>query len=94
MAADAVIVVVFMLVVGCAAFFFGILYLLGLLIGGVWRCMMRIVRPGPGEAAGTRASTMQVCPGEQCRKSEYRSDARFCSRCGTRLTGVVEDRKQ
>ncbi len=94
MPADPVIVVVFMLVVGCAAFLFGILYLLGRLIGGVGRCMMRIVRPGPGEAAGARASTMQVCPCEQCRKSESRSDARFCSRCGTRLTGILEDRKQ
>ena len=94
MAADAVIVVVFMLVVGCAAFLFGVVYLICRLLGGVGRCMMRIVRPGPGEAAGARASTIQVCPREQCRKSEYRSDARFCSRCGTRLTGVIEDRKQ
>ena len=97
MPADAVIVVVFMLVVGCAAFLFGILYLIGRLISGVGRCMMRAVRPGRRQNAGTpvaRRSRIQVCPREQCQKVENRRDARFCSQCGTRLTGIPVDEKR
>ena len=96
MPADAVIVVVLMLVVGCAAFLFGVIYLTGRLIGGAGRCMMRLVRPGRRQTPGRPLAPIQtvlVCPREQCGRTENRSDARFCSQCGTQLATLRSDRK-
>ncbi len=97
MPADAVIVVVFMLLVGCAAFLFGILYLLARLIGGVGRCMMRMVGLGRRQNPNgpvPPTSRIQVCPREHCGEKEYRTEARFCSQCGTPLTGVPAGEKR
>lgn len=97
MPADAVIVVVFVLVVGCAAFLFGILYTVARLIGGALRCMMHGVRPrhrGVKYARPATAARVQVCANEQCRKTESRKGARFCSRCGMPLGGAPDKQRR
>lgn len=89
MAADAVFVIVFVLVFGCAAFLFGILYLVCRLIGGAGRCMIRVLSP-PHERLRERpadaGSKGLMCTHRRCRRIEYRSRARFCSQCGAPLT--------
>jgi len=88
MPADFLIVVVFMMVLGCATLVFGVLYFLCRLLGGAGRCVIRALRPRHRVEPGMLRTPMRkglVCPREQCRKIEYRSNARFCSRCGSQL---------
>ena len=75
------------MVLGCAAFVFGILYLLCRVIGIVGRSLFGAVRPRPADrsrADQVRGANAMVCPRADCRNVEYR-DARFCSHCGTRF---------
>ncbi len=81
---DAVLIVL-LLVFGCVAFGFGVIYLLCQLLAWVWRGLLGIFRPGRGaDEVGPRMPGLRsrVCPNEHCRKVEYR-EARFCSQCGT-----------
>ena len=76
------------LTLGCAAFFFCIVYL------GV-KCMVTVARslfcfltggsPGRRCTAGPHGGPVRICPRPQCRKVERRS-ARFCGQCGARLS--------
>ena len=81
-----------LLVLGCAAFFFGVVYLIGRAIawvaggllslfgGGRRACCDRARRTGDPRSQG------RVCPRGDCRRVEYRIGARYCSQCGERLT--------
>ncbi len=97
MAGDAVFVIVFVLVFGCAAFLFGILYLVCRLIGGAGRCMIRVLSP-PGERVPERPVAPEskglMCTHGQCRRIEYRSRARFCSQCGAPLTEAFSEKQE
>lgn len=82
-----VVVIVLVLVVGCAAFLFGVLYLVSQLFVGIGRGLMSLIRPrSSNQAAGpVRGMAGRMCPNPRCRKTEYRK-ARYCSQCGARLT--------
>ena len=79
-------VIVLILVLGCAAFIFGIIYLIGRLFGAAGRGLMWVFRGGRGRpSAGTpRGPKMLICSREQCRKVELR-EGRFCGQCGAPL---------
>jgi len=76
-----------MLVFGCAAFLFGLVYVLCALFASVGRGIWGLVRPlgrvGSGGCLSLGRGPL-VCPRANCRKAEYRN-ARFCSQCGARL---------
>ena len=97
MPADVLIVVVFILVFGCAAFLFGLLYMIYRLISGVGRSMIQTLRPTRKanlDGPLTATSKQRVCPRQRCRKPEYRGEARFCSQCGAPLMDVPEGRRR
>jgi len=81
------ILFLFVLVFGCAAFFFGFAYLIGKLIGGLVFGVGRIfgwkrhVRGRPG--SGFWAEGL-VCPRPGCGKVEHRA-ARYCGQCGVQF---------
>lgn len=86
------LLVLVLLVVGLAAFFFGLIYLVGQVIAGVLLRISRGVsrllgRPGAARPADAvpDAPHPLVCPRPTCRKVETRT-ARFCSQCGARMS--------
>ena len=79
------LLLIFAMIFGCAAFLFGVIYLICRMLGWVGRGFAGIFRPGA--AAAERRMTSEgprgrVCPREECRRVESRLDARYCSRCG------------
>jgi hypothetical protein len=81
------LLVVVILVFGCAAFLFGVIYLVCSVIGFVGRGVLGLFKPDrapPGRRSGVRGAGALVCPREECRKVEYR-DAKYCSQCGAPL---------
>lgn len=83
-----VVVIVLLLVCGCAAFLFGVIYLACQLFLGIGRGLMSMVSPGRAHRArtgGGRAGPGLACPNPHCRKAERRP-ARYCSQCGTSLS--------
>jgi hypothetical protein len=80
------IVIVFMLVIGLAAFLFFILYLFGRTLGIIGRGFLNLVRGGrPGNRAQRgREGGRLICSRDQCRQIEYRN-GQYCSRCGAPL---------
>ncbi len=90
---DALLLIVAM-VFGCAAFFFGVIYLfcraiawVGLGFAGIFRSSSSGARCG----MTSRRSRRRICPREECRKMENRADAQYCSRCGAPLTALNVD---
>ena len=75
---DLVLVVV-ILVVGFAAFFFGVIYAICRFLGFVGQCVWSLCtrRPLP-------RFRVPACSNPQCRNVEQRR-ARYCSKCGTKL---------
>jgi len=83
------LLVVLILVFGCAAFLFGLVYMVWCVVGTVGRAMWSLVRPrrhvGTPSCRENRMFGRAVyCPRPNCRKAEYRN-ARFCSQCGAQL---------
>ena len=81
------VVVVFILIVGCAAFLFCILYMFGRMLGFIGQGFMSLFRGRrlAGPSGGIPGKKALICSREQCRKIEYRN-GRFCSQCGAPLT--------
>jgi hypothetical protein len=83
-----VVVIVLLLVCGCAAFLFGAIYLVCQLFIGLGRGLMSVVTPGKQRGASTvaaRPGRALACPNSHCRKIERRP-AQYCSQCGTSLS--------
>lgn len=83
-----VLLVILILVFGCAAFLFGVIYVICQVLAWIGRGLFGIFMPRrsagePGAASGHRGG--RVCPRAGCGKVEYR-DARYCSQCGMPLT--------
>lgn len=80
------LLLVLMLVFGCAAFLFGLVYVVWCVVGTVGRGMWSLLRPWrPVRTERARTFGRAVyCPRLNCRKVEYRN-ARFCSQCGAPL---------
>ncbi len=85
-----ILLVVLILTLGCAAFIFGVIYLVCKFFGFVGRGVVSVFtrHPSTGSQGHQSGSPgVRVCPREQCRKTEYRP-ARFCSRCGAPFPDV------
>ena len=83
-----VVVLILILVLGCAAFLFAVLYVIGRFVGGIWQGLVSIFRPTRRGVSGRSPYTSRaprICSRLECRKIEYR-DALYCSQCGARLT--------
>lgn len=79
------LLVVVILIVGCAAFLFGVVYVICSAIAFVGRQFIALFAPPRQRRPHARlAVTALICPQPTCRKVEYRR-ARFCSRCGSAL---------
>ena len=85
MSADPLILVL-VLVVGCAALLFAVFYVLGRVIGVVGKGVTTLFvgRPAKGQAALAPGGRELVCSREKCRKIELRN-GRYCSQCGAPL---------
>ena len=86
-----VLLVVAILVCGCAAFLFGVIYFVFSVVGFVGRGvfgLFRPHRPPSGRRLMAKSATTLKCPREQCRKVEHR-DAEYCSQCGAPLTAAA-----
>lgn len=92
-----ILIILVLLVLGVAAFFFGVIYAACRALASVGRGIVRLLSPRgvpcsprasappaarPAQSQGRR--TFRVCPREQCRHVEHRP-ARFCSQCGAKL---------
>lgn len=85
MHADA-LVIVLVLVFGCAAFLFGVICLIWRAMVWVGRGVLSIGRPSSGRgvrAPARMAPAVRICPRELCRRVEYRREACYCSQCGS-----------
>jgi len=84
-----VAIVVLILVFGCAAFFFGVIYMVGRALAWVGRGVWRLAGGSPRVTArccGTApGGATRMCTREGCRRIENRRGARYCSRCGAPL---------
>ena len=92
-----ILIILVLLVLGVAAFFFGVIYAVCRALASVWRGVVRVLSPRgvPGSpqvlvtpaaplARSQGGRTFRVCSREQCRHVERRP-ARFCSQCGAKL---------
>ena len=85
---DVLLIVFLVLVFGCAAFFFGVIYMVCQAIAWAGRGVFGVfktTRPANARRCPSRRSAARVCPRKQCRRAEYRRDARYCSQCGAPL---------
>jgi hypothetical protein len=84
-------ILVLILIFGCAAFFFGVVYLIGRAIAWLAKSLASLVgwscdsAVAPGRPARMGAQQRRVCPRSGCHRVEYRHGARYCSQCGARL---------
>ncbi len=83
------VVFLFVLLAGFAAFGFGVVYFLITLLTGLGRGILRICGIGRSrrvpQAPGVSRGRVLVCPHPRCGHRETRRDARRCCQCGTRL---------
>lgn len=78
----------FVLVLGCIAFFFCVFMFAYRIMGSLGRGVGHIFTRNHRTALMNGPNTTKrvlVCPTVYCRKLEYR-DAQFCSQCGTKFT--------
>ncbi len=84
-------ILVLVLIFGCAAFFFGVVYLIGRAIAWVAKSLASLVgwtcdpSTAPSRLERVGKSRRRACPRPGCRRVEYRHGARFCSQCGSPL---------
>lgn len=90
MPGDALVALV-VLIFGCAAFFFGVIYMICRAFAWVGRGLWGMAGRSPLTArpAGdpVRTASRNVCSRDGCRRVENRRGASFCSRCGAPLAG-------
>ncbi len=83
-----VFLILLLLVFGCAAFLFGVIYVICQMFAWLGRGVWGAFRPHHSACAcppPVGSSRPKVCPNERCRKVEHRH-ARYCSQCGSSLT--------
>ncbi|RME37589.1 MAG: hypothetical protein D6788_09140 [Planctomycetota bacterium] len=85
-----VLIVGLLLVFGCVAFLFGLVYLAVQLLLGVGRAIGRLFGGRP-PLAETPPPVRRVCPNRECRWAESRPEAAFCPRCGTPLRPAFDE---
>ena len=74
------------LLFGCIAFIFGVIYLTTSFFSFVWRTTLGSLFPRSAGRVMLRDAFdgRRVCPRANCRKVEHRA-AKFCSQCGARM---------
>lgn len=80
-------IVLLLLVIGCAAFLFGIFYAFCRIIGAFFDGVVSLFRPRRVRLHDDNLvmrSELFLCPRPKCGKLERR-DASYCSQCGARL---------
>lgn len=80
------LVIILVLILGCAAFLFGVISLIWQILAWVGRGMVSTIRPRPAGKASPAAPMLRsrrVCPRLECRRVEKRREARYCSQCGS-----------
>lgn len=83
-----ILLVVFILTLGCGAFCFCVIYLACRFLAFLGRGIAGMFGHRPAAQrlpAALGRTQLRVCPQEQCRKVEQRP-ALFCSQCGARLS--------
>lgn len=82
------LLVILIVVLGCTAFFFGVIYVLCQGVAWIWRGVTGVFRRQPNSRATSarriKRGAPLTCPRSECGKVERRP-ARYCSQCGTRL---------
>ena len=89
------LLVALVLVLGCAAFFVGVIYLACSFLAFVGRSVLGLAKPR-GAASGRtahRRSRWTICPRDGCGKVECRA-ARYCGQCGMRLSNADDERNE
>ena len=83
------LVLVMVLVFGCAAFLFGVFYLICWFVGGLGKGFVQLLRPrrlpNAADHGPAARGPGRVCSRDLCRNIEYRR-ANYCSQCGMPLT--------
>ena len=82
-----ILLVLLVMVLGCAACVLGVLYALGRVIAFGGRTLFRAVAPGRARrqrAGAPQRSAGPTCPRPECRHTDPR-DGRFCAMCGAPL---------
>lgn len=84
-----VAIVVLILIFGCAAFFFGVIYIIARALGWIGRGLWTLAGGSPRAAARccgpAPSGASAVCTRDGCQRIENRWRARYCSRCGAPL---------
>jgi len=83
-------IVLLLLVIGCAAFLFGIFYAFCRIIGAFFDGVVSLFRPKRlrmPDVCFVMRDEQVLCPRSKCGKLERRG-ALYCSQCGVRLTGT------
>ncbi len=81
------LLLVLMLLIGCVAFFFGIIYLVWSVLSWLGRGVWHVIHPGRWsrtDGGPVISLRRRVCRNPKCRKVEHRK-ARYCSQCGVPL---------
>ena len=89
------LIVVGILILGCAAFLFGVVYAVCSAIKMVARGMFFALFPRQRHSTGRQGLRRGalICPQPNCRRIEHRP-AKFCARCGTALTETATPVRQ
>lgn len=85
MASNALLFMLVM-VLGCAGFLFGVIYLVCLVFGWFGRGVVGLVRPAPHQSIKGSRRSLAGCAA--CGHNEKRKGAQFCSKCGERLQPI------
>ena len=90
MSGDALLLVLVM-IFGCAAFLFGVIYLVFRALGWMGHGFVGLLRSAPHEATPEPLDNprpLRACPRSECGRTEDRQGARYCSQCGAGLRPI------
>ena len=86
MMASNALVFILLMVLGCAGFLFGVIYLVFHALGWFGRGVAGLVRQGSDQPADGPQRIVAGC--EACGRSEERPGAHYCSQCGAGLRPI------
>lgn len=87
-----VIAFLLLLAIGCAAFLYGVVWLVARCVGVVGGAFLSVLGLGPRHRTSASAREVRVCTNYRCRRIETRT-GRYCASCGAPLSVEVMDWK-
>lgn len=75
-------VVILVMVFGCAAFIFGIMFMAVRVLAWFGQGLGGLIRPGKRVHSRAASAQQRECRRERCRRVEHRPDAKYCCQCG------------